>query len=179
MTSFISEQSYDQSHSEPFKPQLAYHAVDSIVEGADTVETRLEEAQAQTLLNQDEALLVLHDLGLDRYLENPTADLVNALYEEVEDGETPSLYETYNAATYALTHLSTDVPEYVLDDGLERAATLLDQGNSVPRSEEVGRDVVESRVQSLVEADDPEEEEYWDGETDSLRELMEEHEIQA
>lgn len=179
MTSFVSEQGYNQTHSEPFQPQLAYHAVDSMIEGVDTVEQRLEEAQQEKLLNQDEALLVLHDLGLDRYLENPSADLVNALYEEVEDMENPSLYETYNAATYALTHLATDVPEYVLDDGLERAATLLDQGNSVPDSEEVGRVVVENRVQSLVEADDPGEEEYWDGETDSLRELMEAHEIQA
>jgi hypothetical protein len=179
MTSFVSEQSFEQTHSEPFKPQLAYHAVDSIVEGTDIVENRLKEAQEEQLLNQDEALLVLHDLGLDRYLENPTADLVNALYTEVEDPENPSLYETYNAATYALTHLSTGVPEYVLDDGLDRAATLLDQENRIPDSEELGRRVVEDRVQHLVDADNPDEEEYWEGETDSLRDLMEKHEIQA
>ncbi|MFC4550224.1 MULTISPECIES: DUF932 domain-containing protein [Halorussus] len=179
MTGFISEQSYEQTHSERFKPQLAYHAVDSMIEGADTVENRLKEAQEERLLNQDEALLVLHDLGIDRYFENPTADLVNALYEEVEDLEKPSLYETFNAATYALTHLSTDVPEYVLDDGLEQASQLLDQGNNVPDAKELGRGVVENRVQHLVDADNPDEEEYWEGETESLRELMKKHEIQA
>jgi hypothetical protein len=67
----------------------------------------------------------------------------------------------------------------VLDDGLEQVSQLLDQGNSVPRSEELGRNVVENRVQNLVDANDPDEEEYWDGEIDSLRELMEAHEIQA
>lgn len=179
MTSFVAEQRFEQTHSEPFKPQLAYHAVDSMIDGADTVETRLKEAQEETLLNQDEALLVLHDLGLDRYFENPTADLVTALSEEVDDLENPSLYETYNAATYALTHLSTDIPEYELDNGFEQAAQLLDQGNRVPDSEMLGRRVVENRVQHLVDADNPDEEEYWEGETDSLRELMELHELQA
>lgn len=179
MTSFISEQCFEQTHSEPFKPQLAHHAVDSMIDGVGTVETRLKDAQDERLLNQDEALLVLHDLGLDRYFENPTADLVNALSEEVANSERPSLYETYNAASYPLTHLSADVPEYVLDDGLERAATLLDYGNGVPDSEELGRKVVENRVQTLVDADNPDDAEYWDGETDSLRELMEAHELQA
>jgi len=179
MTAFVAEQSFEQTHGEPFQPQLAYHAVDSMIEGVDTVEQRLEEARDRTLLNMDEALLVLHDLGIDQYLENPTADLVNALHEEVEDPENPSLYETYNAATYALTHLSHNAPEYELDEGYERAAELLEYGDGIPHPEILGENAVQNRVRTLTESENPEEEEYWEGETESVRELMQEHEIQA
>lgn len=179
-TAFVAEHSFEQTHGEPFQPQLAHHAVNSMVEGVDTVEQRLEEAQERTLLNQDEALLVLHDLGIDEYLENPTPDLINALHEEVEDPEDPSLYETFNAATYALTHQTDDnTPEYVLDDGYERAAGLLEYGDGIPHPGILGENAVQNRARTLIESENPEEEEYWEGETDSVRELMQEHEIEA
>ena len=180
MTAFVSEHSYDQTHGEPFQAGLAHHAVDSMIEGVDTVEQRLEEAQNRTLMNQDEALLVLHDLDIDDYLDNPTPDLITALDQEVDDPENPSLYETYNAATYALTHLSDDeVPEYALDTGYERAAELLEYGDGIPHPNILGEDAVRSRAQNLIEAENPDEEEYWEGETESIRELLDEHEIEA
>ncbi len=179
MTAFVADHSFEQTHGEPFQPQLAYHAVDAMIDGADEVEKRLEEARERTLLNQDEALLILHDLGIDQYLENPTSDLVNALHEEVDDPDNPSLYETYNAATYALTHLSVqDTPEYVLDDGYEKAAELLEYGDGIPHPEILGENTVQNRARSLVEADESETEEYWDGETETVRDLMEYHEIE-
>lgn len=180
MTAFVADHSYEQTHNEPFQPQLAHHAVDSMIEGVDTVEQRLQDAQERTLVNRDEALLVLHDLGIDQYLENPTADLVNALHEEVEDPDNPSLYETYNAATYALTHLKEeDTPEYVLDEGYERAAQLLEYGEGIPHPEILGENAVQRRANTLIESENQEEEEYWEGETDAVRELVETHEIQA
>lgn len=180
MTAFISEHSFEQTHGEPFQPQLAYHAVDSMLEGVDTVEERLREAQNRTLLNQDEALLVLHDIGIDDYLQNPTTDLINALHEEVEDPENPSLYETYNAATYALTHLTgEDTPEYVLNDGYERASELLDYGDGIPHPDILGENAVQNRARTLVEAEDQDNAELWDGETESVMELMSAHDIEA
>lgn len=180
MTAFVADHSFEQTHGEPFQPQLAYHAVDSMIDGSDEVEERLERAQERTLLNQDEALLVLHDLGIDEYLENPTADLINALHQEVNDLENPSLYETYNAATYALTHLAEqDTPEYVLDEGYERAAQLLEYGDGIPHPGVLAENTVQSRARRLVEAEEPESEEYWEGETEAVRNLMQQHEIQV
>ena len=86
----------------------------------------------------------------------------------------------FNAATYALTHLSqNETPEYVLDEGYERAAQILEYGEGIPHPDILGENAVRSRANMLIESDTPEEEEYWDGETDAVRELLETHEIQA
>lgn len=178
MMAFIADQSYEQTHSEPFQKQFAYHAVDSAVEGVDQVEQRLEEAQNRELRNMDEAALVLHDFGVDQYLENPTVDTLNALHEEVEDPDNPSLYETFNAATYALTHLSKDMPQYQLDDGYEQAAQILEYGEGIPHPDILGENAVKRRSRELIEGGD-DVDEYWEGEREDLRDLMEAHEIQA
>ncbi len=180
MTAFVADHSYEQTHGEPFQPQLAYHAVDSMVDGVDTVEQRLEDAQERELMNLDEALLVLYDFGIDEPLENPTPDLLTALHEEVEDTDAPTLYETYNAASYALTHLiEEDIPEYALDDAYERAAGLLEYGDGIPHPEILGENAVTNRATQLLESDDPQAEEYWEGETESIRELLDVHEVDA
>lgn len=36
---------------------------------------------------------------VDRVAENPEADIMNALFEEVEQRESPSLYEVYQAGS--------------------------------------------------------------------------------
>lgn len=177
MMAFVADQSYEQTHSEPFQKGLAFHAVDSAVDGIDQVEERLQDAQERELMNLDEAAIVLHDIGIDRYLENPTADILNALHEEVEDPDSPSLYETYNAATYALTHLSEDAPQYQLDEGYEAAAGILEYGDGIPHPDILGENAVESRANQLIEGEDVDE--YWEGETESVRELMDARGIQA
>jgi hypothetical protein len=178
MMAFVADQTYDQTHGEEFDPGLAIHAVDSAVEGIDEVEQRLEQAQERKLMNQDEAILVLQDTGIDQYLENPTADLINAVQEEVEDPENPSLYETYNAATYALTHLAEeDIPQYQLDTGFEQAAGILEYGDGIPHPDILGENAVRSRADELIE--DPDAEEFYEGETETVRELMQEYEIEA
>jgi hypothetical protein len=130
-------------------------------------------------MNRDEALLVLMDLGIDQYFENPVPDLVNALHEEVDDHESPTLWETYNAATRALTHYTEDVPDYELDQGFEAAASLLENDFAEPPEPgQLGRQAVQSRANQLIENPGGENE-YWDGETESIRELMERHEVEA
>ena len=178
MTAFISDLSFDQTHSEPFQPGLAYNAVDAIVESPDEIEDRLSKAQNQELLNQDEALLVLMETGIDRYLENPVPDLLNSLYDEVDDPERPSLWETYNAGTRALTHYTRDVPDYDLADGFDQASQLLEDGtNSLPEPERLGQRAVSNRSRALIEQGDSEP--YWPEEEQTLRELMDAHELQA
>ena len=177
MTAFISELGFDQTHGDPFQPGLAYNAVDAIVDSPAEIEHRLAQAQNRELLNQDEALLVLMETGIDRFLENPVPDLLNSLYDEVDDPESPTLWETYNAGTRALTHYTRDVPEYNLADGFERVSQLLEDGtNNLPEPERLGQQAVSNRSRTLIERGG---EPYWEGENESLRELMEKHEIQA
>jgi len=175
MVAFVSDLHFDQTHSEPFQPGLAYNAVDAVIESPEVIEHRLAQAQNRELMNQDEALLVLMDTGIDRYLDQPVPDLLNALHSEVEDPESPTLYETYNAGTRALTHYTRDVPEYELDNGFENLSRLLETGGSeIPEPEEVGRRAVDNRSRELIEQGDTEP--YWEDEEETLRELMQEHE---
>jgi len=177
MTAFISDLSFDQTHSEPFQPGLAYNAVDAVIESPAEIEHRLAQAQNRELMNQDEALLVLMESGIGQYLEQPVPDLLNSLYDEVGNPEAPTLWETYNAATRALTHY-TSVPDHELADGFERAAQLLENGaNDIPEPDHLGRQAVENRSRQLIEHGDTEP--YWEGEEQTLRELMEMHEIGA
>jgi len=177
MMAFVSDLHFDQTHGEPFQPGLAYNAVDAVVESPEIIEQRLAQAQNRELMNQDEALLVLMDTGIDRYLDQPVPDLLNALHSEVEDPENPSLYETYNAGTRALTHYTQDVPEYELDDGFEQLSRLLETGSSeIPEPELLGQQAVDRRSRELIEHGS---EPYWEDEEQTLRELIEAHEIQA
>lgn len=174
MMAFVSDLHFDQTHSEPFQPGLAYNAVDAVIESPDVVEDRINQAQDHVLMNRDEALLVLMDMGIDQYVQNDVSDLINALYEEVDDPIAPTLWETYNAATRALTHYTRGVPEYQLDQGYEAAARLLETGRStVPDPDRLGQRVVNERINQYVEADDIEP--YWDGEEDALHDLAELH----
>ncbi len=91
MTAFMSELGFDQTHGEPFQPGLAYNAVDAVIESPAEIEQRLAQAQNRELMNQDESLLVLMDTGIDRYLENPVPDLLNAMHAGVDDPESPTL----------------------------------------------------------------------------------------
>lgn len=181
MTGFVEDQAYEQTHSKPFQPQLAHHAVDSILEGQDEIENRIQEAQRKTLKNQDEAFLLLRDfVGIDWVLEDPTNDIIYALGEEVEDPENPSLYETFNAATYAIQHLSEeDTPEHKLDTARENAASLLEYGSGVPSARIMGENAVKKRADFLLNVEDIDEEQYYEDEVDDLRALMKEHQIQA
>lgn len=179
MMAFVSDLHFEQTHGEPFQPGLAYNAVDAVLESPEEIEDRLAQAQNRELLNQDEALLVLLEIGVGDYLDKPVPDLVNSLSEEVDDPESPTLWETYNAATRALTHYTDDsILDYELDRGFEAASRLLENGYSeIPDPEQLGRETVERRVHARIESQ--EDDQYWNGEDETLRELMQEHEIDA
>jgi hypothetical protein len=179
MMAYVSDLHFEQTHQDQFQPGLAYNAVDAVVESPAEIEHRMAQAQNRELLNHDEALLVLLDLGIDRYLEQPVPDLVNALNDEMDSADSPTLWDTYNAATRALTHYTGDIPEYQLDQGFEDAAQLLETGTgTIPDPESLGQQVVERRMNQRIENRD-EEEEYWPGEDEVLRDLLEQHQAQA
>ena len=179
MMAFVSDLHFEQTHGEPFQPGLTYNAVDAVLESPAEIEHRLSQAQNRELLNQDEALLTLLEQGIGQYLEQPVPDLVNALHAEVDDPDNPTLWETYNAATRALTHYTDDsIPDHELDQGFEQASQLLENGyNGIPDPEQLGRETVERRVQQRIESQ--EDTQYWEGEDETLRELIQQHEIEA
>lgn len=45
MMAFVSDLHFEQTHSDPFQPGLAYHAVDAVIDNPDTIEQRINDAQ--------------------------------------------------------------------------------------------------------------------------------------
>jgi hypothetical protein len=175
MMGWVADSTFEQTHQEPFQPALIYQGVDSVIDGTDEIEQRLEDARSQKLGNRDELRLILHET-VGPYLDNPTADVPLAMEEEfavVSDEDELSLWNAYNAATRALTHYSdTELSELQLDHGYEQAAQLLETGYGLPNPDDLAEDTLENRAYELTEADDREEEEYWNGESEDLREMM-------
>lgn len=175
MVAFDSEKQFSQTHSDPLNYALFEHAYDSIITGVDDVEERIQAAADQELVNRDEALLVLTDLGIDAYLptEDPLDTLREALDTELDESyDQPTLYDTYNAATRALTHADGMAAEH-RDRGLEQAAHLLDRHGEVPEAATLGQHAVERRVEAYTTEDEVDP--YWDDEEETLRTLIEAH----
>jgi hypothetical protein len=170
MIAFVSDFHTGQTHSEPLDYGLARTAVDAIVEGIDVVEDRLDAAIDREFLSEDEALLVLLDHGLDTYFADPVATLRESLQEEV-DADKPTLYDTYNAATRAITH-AADLTAERRDVALDQAATLLDTAGDLPDPTDLGQRALERRVNTYA-TDDVEP--YWEDEEDTLHALLEAH----
>lgn len=183
MTAFVSDFHREQTHQDPLKPGLIHNGVDAVLEGTEKVEKRIEDAQNRFLENSYEALLVMTNFGLDQYVD--VDDLQDSIDRELEDREEygedreqVSLYTTYQAATRGLTHNTRDeIPEHQLDQGFEQASKILEYGQGIPHPDILGENAVETRVNEYLE--DPESDEYWDGEQEQLRELMEAREIQV
>jgi hypothetical protein len=156
MVAFVDEMQFEQTHQDPLNPGLAQQAVDAVVEGTDEVEERLQRAREETFRDVDEAMLVLYDFGLDQYFDEPRDVFRDALRAEVADAAEPTLYDTYNAATRAVTHYTDeDMPAYVRDDALEAAGDLLDYpGYGLPEAEYLGQRAVDNRINERVEADE-------------------------
>ena len=173
MVAFDSEKQFSQTHSDRLDYALFEHAYDSIINGVEDVENRIQAAADQDLVNREEALLVLTDLGIDTYLptDDPITTLRDALDAELDaDQEQPTLYETYNAATRALTH-ADGIRAEQRDRGLEQVARLLDRHGDVPNATTLGQQAVERRVDAY--ADDEEVDPYWEDEEDALQTVIE------
>ena len=173
MLAFISDFHLDQSHSDPFDYGLAQTAVSAIVEGVDVVEDRLEQATDRTFLSEDEALLVLLDYGLDAYFENSVTTLRNSLQAELDSAhDQPTLYDTYNAATRAITH-TAELAMWQREAALEQAACLLDTGGTLPEPTELGQQALERRTEAYTTDDSVEP--YWADEEETLHSLLQTH----
>ena len=169
MKGWVSDLNIYQDHTQEFRPSKARHAIDALIEGADVYEQRLEDAQNQELMNLDESIILLQETGIGQYLDNPTADLLNAAHTEIEDESNPTVYETFQAGTRALEHYS-GAPQHVKQQGYEQVSQLLNQDGEMPDIDEYATDVVSDRVNLLVE--DPDQEEYFEGEWNALQELV-------
>lgn len=177
MTAFISEASFRQTHQNPLRRSQVHDALSMIIEG-DVFETRLAEAKDATLRNADEALLVITELlDVDYLFSDPIASIRDGIDSEVTDQDAPSLYDTYQAATYALSHLS-DKPDYIIADAhedaakiLERAYTDSDADSGLPDPSVLGPRAVESRADALIDGGSDVEERF-DGEREVVRGLM-------
>lgn len=172
MVAFDSEKQFSQTHSDPLDYSLFEHVYDSIINGVEDVEDRIQAAADQDLVNREEVLLVLTDLGIDAYLptDDPITTLRDALDVELDDDqEQPTLYDTYNAATRALTH-AEGISAEQRDRGLEQAARLLDRHGDVPEAATVGRAAVERRVSEYTAEDGVEP--YWENEEETLQTVI-------
>jgi len=172
MVAFAKDLTFQQSHQDRFKASLAQTAVDGILERTAELEDRLRRARQTRFKNRDEAILVLMDAGIDGYLwtDDPVETLREALDREIDHEGEPTLWDAYNAATHALTHMTPDKqPGHVTDTGLATAGNLLDQyGNGVPEAEELSVAAIENRTDALTSDDG---EELWEGEREAVREL--------
>lgn len=172
MMAFVADLHFEQTHQDPLDYGLARNAVDAIVDGVDLVEDRLERAADRTFLNEDEAVLVLLDHGLDGYFDEPVEMLRESLREEVEGREQPTLYDTYNAATRAITH-GAELGRADREAALEQAASVLDTHGTLPEPEALGQDALEHRVETYTADNDVEP--YWDDEEETLHTLLAAH----
>ena len=172
MVAFDAEKSFYQDHNEPLDYALAQQAVDSVVDGVESVEQRIEQAAHREFTNWDEALITLRHLGIGDEFDNPVQVLGDALREETDrDRDPPTLWDAYNAATRAYTHvdgLSADERDW----GLDRAAQLLDDYGTVPDAEQLGRTAVTRRADALT---DDETEPYFEDEETAVSDLLQVH----
>ncbi|MUV56091.1 hypothetical protein [Halogeometricum sp. CBA1124] len=176
MKGWVADMTFEQTHSEEYQPALFHHGVNAVIDGTEDLEHRLENAQNEYLAGgKDELRIMMHEM-IGEFLDTPVADIPLSLEQEVGDDEI-SLYKAYQSMTRALSHHAReDLPQYKVDEGFERAATLLDTGyNELPDAKQLGRQTVERRANEVIENSDAEM--YFDGEDQTLRELMEEHEI--
>lgn len=172
----VAELEFGQTHQESLQYSLPQQAVAAILDGTDLVEDRLQAARQQTFVNQDEAVLTLLDIGLDRYFENPVLTLEECLEQETGQSRAVSrevtLYDAYNTATRALTH-HAELSMEQRDAALDRAASLLDRAGELPDAEKLGQRAIENRVRGYTD-DEAEVDAYWDDEEQTLADLIEE-----
>jgi hypothetical protein len=171
----VATHEFQQTHSQPYQLELLQHAVDASIDGTDEVQERLQAAQKKELVGgRDEIRLLMHET-IGEYLDTPVANIPLSIEQETNGSDQVSLYDAFQSMTRALTHHTPDdTPQYKVDEGFEKANVLLETGsNQLPDAEELGQTYIASRANTLLE--DPDAEEYWDGEQEDLRGLMETH----
>jgi hypothetical protein len=178
MKGWVKDTVFQLNHSEDYQPAIFEQGVAAAVEGTDVMEERLEAAQNEFLTGgTDELRIMMHDM-IGEYLDTPVADIPLSIEAETSSDEV-SLYEAYQSMTRALSHHArSDLPQYKVDDGFEKAAEVMDSGrNRLPNADRLGERAVEQRAAEVIEAENPEL--YFEDERETLQELMAEHELTA
>lgn len=178
MTTLVADHIFEQTHSTEYDPTILTKALDATIDGTDQLIDRIEEAESSYLKGgKDELRIMMHETIGD-YLDTPVGDIPLSIEEETS-GDDVNLHEAYQAMTRALSHHAKDnIPQYKLDDGFEAAAQLLETGyNELPDAERLGQQYVERRANQLIENQDSDR--YFEGEDETVRELMAEHGLTA
>lgn len=178
MTRWVPEEDWSHGHNDgPFNAAILHQALDAAVESPEVIRRRTEKAHEQQFESFEEALLALRYIGngltlYDILDEDPHETLKESLREEAEKSP-PSLYDTYNAATHAVSH-SDNLSDFQVQTGLELASELvMDDFGSVHDTGTIGESAVNFAVQranTLSQQDDPNE--AFDGEIEELTNLV-------
>ncbi len=175
MVGFVKDIAIGQSHQKPLDFKLPKKFLEKLEYGVEEAEKNLSEALDRYFYNLEESLLVLGSLGIHEYIPEDSFDALSEGLEEEMDGEIPSLYDTYNAATRTLTHETEGIPEYRVETGLDDAGCLIEyKGRGVPDTEYLGKRAVGKRHREIEQGDD----ELFEGEKEVILELKEDYNIQ-
>lgn len=177
LTMPVDQMSVRQTHHEPLDPTMFHKLASSVVENADTVESRYDQMKEIELDSPWTAFEFLeHRLNIPFYIEGDHAEVAQTYDEVVEEKGSPTVYEVLQTATQLLTHNARDdLPKHVLNSAEHRAAELADFHGSLPDYELMAERTIEDRMYELMH--DDEVEEYWEGEEQHLEELAETYEV--
>lgn len=177
MTAWQSEFSFTHDHNQgPFRPDMMYQAVDSVLHGGDVVQQRFNNAYAQTLESRDEMILLLLDCGIEWLFDDPMEAMHSAFEKEVswhenpqQMRESPSLYDAYCVGTYAIDHLATDdTSREAVRSARQRLSQLLETyDGDVPNAREMVEQTVNTRVDALTAGGN----ERWEGEQELVQQV--------
>ncbi|KXA95605.1 hypothetical protein AKJ36_00030 [candidate division MSBL1 archaeon SCGC-AAA259I07] len=175
MRGFVKDMHLEQTHRKPLDYNLPRRLVTEVGDGVKEAEKKLVEAKDRYFKSLEECLLVLYDFDIHRYISNDDGiDLLRKGLEEEVDGERPTLYDTYNAATRVLTHESDGTPRHMVEDGLETAGDLIDYENyGVPEPEYLGKRAVQRRSSEIEESGEI----LFEGEQEAVSKLASEYGI--
>lgn len=167
----VADQEFYQDHQRPLDYTMGKQVVDAVMHGSEVVEQRLQDAHEERFVNREEALLTLLETPSAGQLDSPVEALEDALDAET-DSDQPSLYETYQALTRAVTHES-DLSHERRNRALRQASELIDQDGALPDPADLSQEAIERRVDEYSDVDDEEVEQYWADERETLSDLIE------
>lgn len=178
MSSVYDDAGYSQTHQRSLDETLPQFAMESILDGVDAVEARLEEAQSRRFDTRWDALEAIYDTGVPELADIDYADLIRVFDEEVEDPDNASLYEAGQAAYNVLSNeVPSGMPEHVLNPAYDRVSErFFETGAGVPDPEETAEEVVTDRYTELVDGD---ADEYFEDEQQILEERLDELDVYA
>ncbi|MCU4753436.1 DUF945 domain-containing protein [Halobacteria archaeon AArc-curdl1] len=175
----VGQMSVRQTHHDELDPTMFHQLARSVVENSEMVEERYDQMKEIELDSEWVAFEFLeHRLDLPFYINGGHGDIAMTYNDVVEEPSSPTVYETLQVATEQLTHNSrNDLPRHVINTAQEKASQLVDLNGELPDYDEMVKNTIEDRAYQLRNIDDAEE--YWEGEEETINELVEEYGLQA